>query len=46
MYSLVRPDWTAPTYGLAADDWPGMISGGVSPRRPGLRLIVGEMADV
>lgn len=45
MYSLVRPGWTAPTYGLAADDWPGIISGGVSPRRPGLRLIVGEMAD-
>lgn len=44
-YSDMRPGWTAPVYGLAADDWPRAVGGGVSPRRPGLRLILGEMAD-
>jgi hypothetical protein len=45
VYSWARPGWTAPVYGIAADDWPGVTGGGVTPRRPGLRLIVGEMAD-
>lgn len=45
VYSWARPGWSAPEYGLAADDWPGVVSDGLKPRRPGLRLIVGEMAD-
>lgn len=45
VYTQVRPHWKAPVYGLAADDWPGVISGGMTPRRPRLRLIVGELAD-
>lgn len=45
LYTQVRPGWTVPSYGVAADDWPGAISGGVTPRRPGLRLILGELAD-
>lgn len=45
MYTLMRPHWTVPVYGIVADDWPGVISGGVTPRRPGFRLILGELAD-
>lgn len=45
MYTEVRPGWAAPGYGLCADDWPGVVSGGATPRRPRLRLIVGELAD-
>ena len=45
MYTLMRPHWTAPVYGIVADDWPGVINGGVTPRRPGFRLILGELAD-
>jgi hypothetical protein len=46
VYSWARPGWTAPECGIAADDWAGVNGGGVAPRRPGLRLIVGELADV
>lgn len=45
VYSQTCPHWTAPTYGLAADDWPGAISGGLTPRRSKFRVILGEMAD-
>lgn len=45
VYAEMRPGWMAPVYGIAADDWPGAISGGVTPRHPRLRLILGEMAD-
>lgn len=45
MYSWTRPGWTAPEYGIAAEDWPGVVSGDVMPRHPRLRLIVGELAD-
>lgn len=45
VYAEMRPGWEAPVYGIAADDWPGVVSGGVTPRHPRLRLIVGEMAD-
>jgi len=46
VYAEMRPGWTVPEYGIAADDWPGVVSGGAAPRYPRLRLIVGEMADV
>lgn len=45
VYADVRPGWKEPVYGIAADDWPGAVSGGVSPRHPRFRVIVGEMAD-
>lgn len=45
MYADVDPYWKPPVYGIAADDWPGAVSGGVTPRHPRLRLIVGELAD-
>ena len=46
VYAELRPGWTAPMYGLAADDWPEAASGKVTlRRRPGLRLILGELAD-
>lgn len=46
MYTLMRPHWKAPMYGIAADDWPGVISGNMTPRRPGLRLVLGDLASM
>lgn len=45
MYAKTRPGWVAPGCGIVADDWPGVVSGGLTPRRRRLRLIVGELAD-
>jgi len=45
VYADMRPGWTEPVYGLAADDWPDMVGDGAVPRHSRLRLIVGEMAD-
>jgi len=45
VYADMRPGWTDPVYGLAADGWPGAVSQGVVSRHSRLRLIVGEMAD-
>lgn len=45
VYAETSPHWKPPVYGIVADDWPGVVSGGVTPRRPKFRVILGEMAD-
>jgi hypothetical protein len=46
VYADMRPGWTEPVYGLAADDWLGVVGGDVALRHSRLRLILGELADV
>lgn len=45
LYKQQEPHWKPPGYGLCADDWPTPGRDAVLPRKPRLRLIVGELAD-
>lgn len=46
MYSKLDPGWELPIYGLCADDWPATPEAAqLVPKRPRLRLIIGELVD-
>lgn len=46
LYAQLRPAWVAPAVGICADDWPsGPGAAELVPRKPRLRLILGELTD-
>jgi hypothetical protein len=47
MYASMAPHWEPPIYGLCADDWPTTPEAAqLVPKRPRLRLIIGDLVDV